>query len=346
MQPTIPELLALSWLPAEQRRLVFKQSSFAALRPLIVKQVSEVRPRQVQLTESWLAGHAKRRIMHWFDADYPELLRTIKRPPMVLYLAGNETLLQRPQLAIVGSRKASTVAQTNADYFAEQLTQAGLLISSGLAQGVDKHAHQGALRNGPTLAVLGNGVDIAMPRRNLQLQQQIEQSGLLVSEYPPGTPSKTEHFPQRNRILSGLAKGVLVIEAQPRSGSLNTTRHALEQGRTVMALPGSIWDAQVSGNLQLLRQGATLIRTATDVMQELNLEPCYQQASLLDENKSTGSLANQQLLANVGYEATSLDTIVARSGLPVAVVSEQLVLLELEGRVASIAGGFIKVGRR
>ena len=346
MQATIPELLALSWLPADQRRSVFKQSSFAAARRLIADFVTEVRPRQIQLTESWLAGHSKRRIMHWFEADFPERLRTIKRPPLVLFLAGNAELLERPQLAIVGSRKASAVAQTNADYFAEQLTLAGLLTSSGLAQGVDKHAHQGALRNGPTLAVLGNGPDVASPKRNQQLQQQIEQAGLLVTEYPPGTPSKTEHFPLRNRILSGLAKGVLVIEAQPRSGSLNTARHALEQGRSVMALPGSIWDAQVSGNLQLLRQGATLVRDANDVLQELNLEPCYQQGSLLDENKSAGSLANQQLLANVGYEATSLDTIVARSGLPVAVVSEQLVLLELEGRVASIAGGFIKVGRR
>ena len=346
MQATIPELLALSWLPADQRRSVFKQSSFAAVRLFIADFIKQVRPRQVQLTESWLAGHSKRRIMHWFEADFPERLRTIKRPPLVLFLAGNVELLERPQLAIVGSRKASAVAQTNADYFAEQLTQAGLLISSGLAQGVDKHAHQGALRNGPTLAVLGNGPDIASPKRNQQLQQQIEQAGLVVTEYPPGTPSKTEHFPLRNRILSGLAKGVLVIEAQPRSGSFNTVRHALEQGRSVMALPGSIWDAQVSGNLQLLRQGATLVRDANDVLHELNLEPCYQQGSLLDENKSAGSLANQQLLANVGYEATSLDTIVARSGLPVAVVSEQLVLLELEGRVASIAGGFIKVGRR
>ncbi|RUO63186.1 DNA-processing protein DprA [Pseudidiomarina insulisalsae] len=348
MQPRLVDLLALQRLAATERRQVMKRASFAACQALLKPHVNAIPERYLTTLEDWLRGapDGQRKVLHWFSPDYPEQLRTIEKPPLVLFVAGQTELLSLPQVAIIGSRKASPPAQHNASYFAEHLTRAGVLVSSGLAQGVDRAAHQGALIAGATLAVLGTGPDIAYPRQHRPLQQQIEQTGVIVSEFAPGTPAKADHFPRRNRILSGLARAVLVIEAKLKSGSLVTARLALEQNRSVLALPGSIWDQGMTGNLRLLQQGAALVSQVNDVLNELQLPRMAPYQPEQGQNNCERSLANPQLLANVGNEATSIDTIVARSGLPVAVVSEQLVLLELEGRVASVAGGYIKVGRR
>lgn len=354
MEPSHAELLALSRLAAADRRQVRKLTSFAKCRGILQPYLAALPERYVENLKDWLAetraSGPTRTVVHWFSSRYPERLRSIHNPPLVLFAAGDLDYLTAPQVALVGSRAASHEGLIEAAYFAEQLTRAGLLVSSGLAKGIDHHAHQGALKAGPTLAVLATGPDKAAPSQHRQLQQRIEQNGLLVSEFAPGMGAQLDHFARRNRILSGLALGVFVIEAKLKSGSLVTARLALEQNRSLMALPGSIWNQHRSGNLQLLQQGATLVVKVDDVLHELNLqrEAPYSEVEGIEasENNCDRSLANPQLLANVGYEATSIDTIVARSGLPVAVVSEQLVLLELEGRVASVTGGYIRVGRR
>ncbi|MDN7125406.1 DNA-processing protein DprA [Pseudidiomarina sp. 1APP75-32.1] len=343
MQPSLTEVLALARLTGHPRRQAQQCSSFSAASKLLANQAASA--QDLELTEHWLS-QGQRRVIHWFEADYPDQLRGISQPPLVLFCAGNSQLLNAPQVAVIGSRKGSPPAQHTARFLAEHLTRAGLLVSSGMAQGIDRAAHEAALSVGPTLAVLGTGPDKVFPRQHRQLQQRIEQGGVLVSEFVPGTTARRDHFPRRNRILSGLAKGVLVIEAQLRSGTLSTARLALEQNRSLMAIPGSIWDEGMTGNLRILQQGAALVTCVDDVCNELNFKRQAPTSENEPENKYGRSLANPGLLANVGNEATSIDTIVARSGLPVAVVSEQLVLLELEGRVASVAGGYIKVGRR
>lgn len=345
MQPSLLEALTLARVTGQDRRKICRFSSFSATKSLLANHEAAVSADDQRQAEQWL-NRGQRRIIHWFEPDYPESLRNIAQPPLVLFVAGDASLLQAAQVAIVGSRKASPPGQSTARFFAEHLTHAGLLVSSGLALGIDRAAHEAALSVGPTLAVLGTGPDHVYPRQHRQLQQRIEQGGVIVSEFLPGTEARRDHFPRRNRILSGLALGVLVVEAQLHSGSLSTARLALEQNRSLMAIPGSIWDDGMTGNLRLLQQGAALVSSVKDVCNELNFKRLTPINRKEYENKSERSLANPGLLANVGNEATSIDTIVARSGLPVAVVSEQLVLLELEGRVASVAGGYIKVGRR
>lgn len=354
MQFSLAELLALSRLSATDRRQVYRLNTIAKCRGLLQPYLASLPSRYVDNLEGWLnsgsSAGPQRAVVHWFSPLYPERLRLIHDAPLVLFVAGNLEYLSAPQVAIVGSRAASHEGVAEAAYFAEHFTRAGLLVSSGLAKGIDHHAHLGALKAGPTLAVLGTGPDIFFPKLHQQLQQQVEQAGLLVSEFAPGMAAHRDHFTRRNRILSGLALGVVVIEAKLRSGSLITARLALEQNRALFVLPGSIWNQHRSGNLQLLQQGAALVVKVDDVLNELNLKRTApinaEEGTEADENNCGRSLANPQLLANVGYEATSIDTIVARSGLPVAVVSEQLVLLELEGRVASVTGGYIRVGRR
>lgn len=330
--------------PARLQRKIQRQSSWSAARRLLADE-SAVRPADLDHSLTWL-NHPDHHLIDWFSAAYPEQLRAISHPPLALFVHGEPDLLQQPQLGIVGSRKASPVGLHSASHFATGLARAGIVVSSGLALGIDSAAHRAALSERTTLAVLATGPDIYYPPRNRQLQQQIAQGGLLVSEFPPGMTARRDHFPRRNRILSGLSQGILVIEAQRQSGSLITARLAAEHNRTVFALPGSIWDPAMAGCHQLIREGATLITAVAEILEELNFAPSPIHTSDGTENKCSGSLANLKLLANVGNETTSVDTIIARSGLPVAIVTEQLVLLELEGHIVSVAGGYIKMGRR
>lgn len=343
---TATTLLALASAPTTHRKFLRSLSSFEQIAHHARLPDTHIVPEHVDRLINW-AAQPDCAAIHVRDPRYPERLLNINDPPLVLFVRGNSDYLQANCVAIIGSRNASPVGQHCADYFARGLARAGVMVSSGLAVGIDAAAHRGALVEGPTLAVLGTGPDIYYPSRNRQLQQQIIQGGLVVTEFPPGMPPKRDHFPRRNRILSGLAQLVLVIEAKLRSGTLVTANLARDQQRTVMAVPGSIWDAAHSGCFKLLREGAGLAVSVTDVLHELNLPEVPPSKALQGgQINSQRSLANRQLLANVGSEVTSIDTIVARSGLPVAIVTEQLVLLELEGSVTSVSGGYIKMGRR
>ena len=296
-------------------------------------------------TREWLTkpGH---QILTLSDPDYPELLRQIDDPPPVLYLIGNPLLLQQPQLAIVGSRNPTPTGLDNAREFARSLATSGLCVTSGLAVGIDGAAHEGALTAGNTIAVLGTGPDRIYPAAHQVLAHRIAGEGLLVSEFPPGTQARPENFPRRNRIISGLSVGTLVVEAALRSGSLITARLALEQGREVFAIPGSIHNPQARGCHGLIRQGAKLVESAQDIMEELGaLLGSLEQTLVPDTtphypgSERLGDPDYQNLLNALGYDPVSIDELIARSGLTAEAVSSMLLLLELDGHVSSAPGG-------
>lgn len=278
------------------------------------------------------------------DPEYPRSLLEIADPPPFLYAKGNLSLLNRPSIAIVGSRNASVQGEKNAEAFAAGLCDYGLCIVSGLALGVDGAAHRGALKvNGTTIAVVGTGLDIVYPAKHRDLAHQIAQHGLIVSEFDLGTPSKPQNFPKRNRIISGLSLGCLVVEANLQSGSQITARLATEQGREVFAIPGSIHSPMAKGCHQLIKQGAKLVDCLQDIVEELHLSPSGQSVltSAIDINadSSAGDTAQNKLLSAMGYDPITLDHLVASSGLTVSEVSSMLMVLELEGKVASLTGG-------
>ncbi|VAX06257.1 Rossmann fold nucleotide-binding protein Smf possibly involved in DNA uptake [hydrothermal vent metagenome] len=289
------------------------------------------------------------------DPGYPSLLKEIADPPSALFVHGDPTLLAMPQLAIVGSRNPSTVGSQTAHEFAKHLAAAGLTITSGLATGIDGAGHRGALKaKGTTIAVTGTGLDRVYPASHHGLASQIaQQGGALVSEFPPGTPARAGHFPRRNRIISGLSLGTLVVEAAMRSGSLITARLASEQGREVFAIPGSIHNPLARGCHILIRQGAKLVETAQDIIEELGpllntliqAEPT--ETELPKNNHSLQLDADyRQILDNIGYDPTPVDTIISLTGLTAEAVSSMLLLLELEGYVAPAPGGcFCRTGK-
>jgi DNA processing protein len=275
------------------------------------------------------------------DAEYPPQLLEIADPPPLLYVRGDPRLLARRALAIVGARNATPQGLANAQNFARAFSQAGLTIVSGLALGVDAAAHRGALDGeGSTIAVLGTGVDLAYPARNAALYERIGASGALVSELPLGTPALAANFPRRNRLISGLAHGVLVVEAAVSSGSLITARTAAEQGRDVFAVPGSIHSPMAKGCHALIKQGAKLVESAADVLDELGVltaRPGTTIGSAIESDGPAGAL-----LALLGHEACDVDTLAERAGLTPAEVSSMLLTLELDGRVASLPGGRVQ----
>ncbi len=291
---------------------------------------------------AWLA-EPRHHVVTLADPDYPALLREIADAPAVLFLAGDRGLLASPQLAIVGSRNPTPVGQENARAFAAHLGHAGLTITSGLALGIDAAAHTGALAAGaPTVAVAGTGLDRVYPAAHRPLAHRIVEHGLLVSEFPVGTPPRAENFPRRNRIMSGLALGVLVVEAAVRSGSLITARLAGEQGREVFAIPGSIHSPLAHGCHALIRQGAKLVETAADVLEELGpLARLVQQQAEKTRDSAPVTLdpAFRQVLEQMGHEPVTLDGLVRRSGLTADVVSSMLLQMELRGLVAACPGG-------
>lgn len=275
------------------------------------------------------------------DQSYPPLLREIHDPPALLFVKGDASLLRGAQLAVVGSRRASPAAMRLVQSLAGDLVQAGLHIASGLATGVDSGAHRGALAaKGGTIAVMGTGIDQVYPHRNASLAREIEQTGCLVTEFPPGTPPRRQHFPRRNRIISGMSLGVLVVEAALPSGSLITARTALEQDREVFALPWSPLHEGGRGCLQLLRDGAKMVQGVDDILEELG--PLYRFLYDATEDTSPASTPVSWLLEQVGYEAVALDDLVARTARPVAQVMAELSALELVGQIARTAGGYIR----
>ena len=279
---------------------------------------------------------------------YPALLRQIPDPPVVIYAHGDISLLDSLQLAIVGSRNPTPAGRQTAGDFARHLSLAGLVITSGLATGIDAASHEGALgADRPTIAVMGTGLDRVYPARHRDLAHRIAARGVLVSEFPLGTEPRPGNFPQRNRIISGLSLGTLVVEAAIRSGSLISARSATEQGREVFAIPGSIHNPLARGCHALIRQGAKLVETAQDILDELGpLAGAWAAADPLEAaDDATAASAWSpdaeyiQLLDSIGYDPTSIDSLVSRSGLTPAEVCSMLLQLELGGYVASSPGG-------
>jgi len=272
------------------------------------------------------------------DPAYPRQLLEIPDPPALLYVRGNVDLLSRRSLAIVGSRSATPQGLANAENFARAFSRAGLTIVSGLALGIDAAAHRGALEGpGATIAVLGTGVDTPYPARNAPLFETIAAKGAIVSEFPLGTPAASANFPRRNRLISGLARGVLIVEAAISSGSLITARLAADQGREVFAIPGSIHSPLAKGCHALIKQGAKLVESASDVLEELGT--AVQPSAAAAPPASADDSAAAALLAHLGHDPCSVDTLAARCGLTAEVVSSMLLSLELDGKVSCLPGG-------
>jgi DNA processing protein len=292
------------------------------------------------LERDWLTDPANH-LLAITDSDYPALLREIADAPPLLYVRGEPALLARPQLAVVGSRNPTRGGVDNAEAFAAHLARAGLVITSGLALGIDAAAHRATLEaNGFTIAVAATGLDRVYPASHRELAHAISAHGALVSDFPLGMPPKRENFPQRNRLISGLSLGVLVVEAAERSGSLITARLAAEQGREVFAIPGSIHSPLARGCHKLIRQGAKLVETAQDILEELG--PLAQVAAQQVESPTIApKLAPEQtaLLELIGYDPVDMDTLVARSGLTAAELSSMLLHMELHGLVEARPGG-------
>jgi DNA processing protein len=285
-------------------------------------------------TNAWLEA-PDHRLIAWSNEAYPKALLALGHAPPVLYYVGDPELLNRPSFAIVGSRSATPQGKDNARAFAHALSDAGLVIVSGLALGIDGAAPEGALAGrGSTIAVVGTGLDRVYPARHRALAHRIAEQGGLLSEFPPGTPPREYNFPRRNRLISGLAQGVLVVEATLRSGSLITARYAGEQGRDVFAIPGSIHSPLSKGCHKLIREGAKLVETAQDVLEELGMA-----APAALQSGPEAPMSEGALLDALGRDPADVDTLVARSGLSAAEVVVGLTGLELTGDVAALPGG-------
>ena len=304
--------------------------------------------------EAWrlLAGND---IVTWADADYPPRLRELGDAPLALYIHGNRALLTSPQLAIVGSRNPTPGGSEIAQAFAGALAVSGLTIVSGLALGIDAAAHRGALAaTGATIAVMGTGLDRVYPARHRALAHDIAQAGgLLISELPLGSPPRREHFPRRNRLISGMSAGVLVVEAAVQSGSLITARLANEQGREVFAIPGSIHSPLARGCHALIRDGAKLVETAQDVIEELMPLFALQMPTRVDATSNDTQRPalldgdEVKLLRAMAHDPVDVDTLGARSGLTPGVISSMLLRMELRGIVSACAGGkYVKTATR
>lgn len=294
----------------------------------------------------WLDGGPDRHLVSIDDPRYPARLREIGDPPRALHCQGDVALLRQPQVAIVGARAATPQGLETAAAFAGELARRGLVITSGLALGIDGAAHRGALAaGGPTVAVCGTGLDRTYPSQHRELGREIAARGLLVSELPLGAPPLPHHFPRRNRIISGLSLGVLVVEAAPQSGSLGTARCATEQGREVFAIPGSIHSPASRGVHALIRQGAKLTESVDDILEEIAAPGALPYARPAAAAIELDPL-QRRVLEALGFDATPFDHLVERLELPVERLSEALMALELQGVIAAAPGGaYQRVGR-
>lgn len=344
-------LLAAFGLPAN----VFSQSLEALEQVVSSAQAKALHAEPPQLqaqldaTHEWLQAaeaRSRRRILTLADPAYPSSLLNTEDPPLMLYLMGEVDAAWPSAIAVVGSRNPTPQGLANARQFARSFAQAGLTVVSGLALGVDAAAHEGALEAASgqlaTIAVVGTGLDRVYPRQHFELAHRIAQSGLLVSEYPLGTPPLAPNFPRRNRIISALSQGTVVVEAALKSGSLITAHQAAEQGKEVFAIPGSIHSPQSRGCHALLKQGAKLVETAQDVLEELSLaHPRPSATSALEKTAEP----EDGILAALGFDPVSLDALIARTGVAAAHLQAKLLELELQGDLARLPGGlFQRVG--
>jgi DNA processing protein len=312
---------------------------------------------------AWVAQSPNHHIVTWLDAVYPPLLREIPSPPPVLFIRGNKALLAMPQLAMVGSRHPTQAGSVLAEQFALALSEAGFTITSGLALGIDAASHQGALSgSGLTIGVMGTGPDRIYPARHQSLARALLEKGAIVSELPVGVGPQAAHFPRRNRLISGLSLGVLVVEAAVGSGSLITARYANEQGREVFAIPGSIHNPLARGCHKLIRQGAKLVETAGDILEEisgllqwsvgsprgdLNIPPLKKEVAKLassgDFNQEPLSPEYSTLLNGIDFSPTPMDLVISRTGLTAGTVSSMLSILELQGYIGALPGGYARI---
>lgn len=336
------KLLSAHGLPDQ----IFAASAATLARTISLKQAELLLSHDVQAeivaALDW-TGVPGNTILTLADATYPQKLLDTADPPTVLYVKGRTDLLNAPAFAIVGSRNATPQGELNAEAFAATLADAGLTIVSGLALGIDTAAHRGGLRGkGSTIAVIGTGIDRVYPARNQTLAREIAEQGAIVSEFPLGTPALKENFPRRNRIISGLTRGCLVVEAAERSGSLITARMAGEQGRDVFAIPGSIHSPLSKGCHKLIKQGAKLVDDANDILDELGF--CAATA----RNPASAPPPDAEaakLLDCLGYDSCDVDTLSVRSGLTAERLYAILLQMELDGRITSLPGGrFQRIG--
>jgi len=327
---------AIDATPSTLRELKLSERSIRAL--------SEDCSEAVEHDLEWLEG-AQNQIITCYDPSYPVMLTEIPDPPPLLFIHGDSRHLSRLQIAMVGSRNPTRGGNETARDFARHLARAGLTITSGLALGIDAASHEGALEGGGyTIAVAGTGLDRVYPARHKDLAHRIAERGALISEFPPGTGPKADHFPRRNRIISGLTLGTLVIEAAQRSGSLITARLAMEQGREVFAIPGSIHNPLARGCHRLIRDGAKLVETADDILEELGplaLAQTLETSPITAKGEENDELDDdyQKLLEALGHDVVAVDTLVSRSGLTPHEVSSMLLLLEMRGIITSMPGG-------
>jgi DNA processing protein len=311
-----------------------------------LRQPPEGLDTQLETTLHWLAQDpATRQIVTLGDPDYPAALLTIEDPPLMLYRMGRVAATPTRALAVVGSRNATPQGLEDARRFARAFAQADVTVVSGLALGIDGAAHEGALEGAAadalaTIAVVGTGLDRVYPKRHLELAHRIAERGMIVSEYPIGTPPLAPNFPRRNRLIAGLAQGTLVVEAALQSGSLITARLAAEQGREVFAIPGSIHSPHARGCHALLRQGAKLVESAQDVLEDLRFVlPAPAAAPGVAAEEPEGEPPEDPLLAAMGYAPIGLDALIDRTGIPAPRLSARLLELELAGAVARLPGG-------
>lgn len=321
--------------------------------------VASVKENAASLIDYWLTKNnctidqsSLNKSLHWLELpghhlthylQYPEQLKAITSPPPLLFLAGNPRLLFTPQIAIVGSRKPTAGGRENCLYFAHHLAESGLTIISGLAMGIDGLAHQAAMDgDGQTIAVLGCGHNTCYPDRHRQLFQQIKQQGLLISEFTPDTEVRAHQFPRRNRIISGLSIGVLVIEAAIKSGSLITCRLAAEQGREVFAIPGDITNPMSRGCHHLIRHGACLVESPEQILQELNFDYVQPITSEQDIANNELSSVERKLMQCINRHPTTIDDIVNRSEMKMKQALSLLFKLELKNRIVATAEGYFR----
>lgn len=351
----LPEDIIGAGFPALQK-CVPEKIAYALSGP-----APEAMQAQIDRTLAWADGEGNH-VLTLADDHYPKALLSIADPPPLLYAKGRVGLLNRPALAIVGSRNATVQGMQNAERFAQTLSESGLTVVSGLALGIDAAAHSGALAAGEarssltngkdvgsTIAVTGTGLDLVYPARHHALAHRIAVDGCLLSEYPLGTQAMASNFPRRNRLISGLGLGVLVVEAAMQSGSLITARSANEQGREVFAIPGSIHSPLSKGCHRLIRQGAKLVESAQDIMEELRWQHSAAPSSATAPAETTPSESAQttsddatplaRLLALAGHDPVSVDQLVDRSGLPAADIQAALLTLEMQQQIEMLPGG-------
>ena len=297
--------------------------------------------RALERSLNWFERHPEAHFIHCVHPLYPPLLEATHSPPFALYVRGKADILRQPSVAIVGARGATSQGKRNAALFAEAFAEAGLVVISGLAIGIDTASHQAALKVGTTIAVVGTGVDSTYPRQNQALAEVIADKGAVVSEFALGSRPLPGHFPRRNRIISGMSLGVLVVEASCTSGSLLTVGYALDANRDVFAVPGPIASPLSVGCHKLIKQGAGLAEHPLDVLEALSYAKSYRDVAATTQPSLSPEL--QDVLHAVSYSMSSVDSLCQQTELDAARVNSALIALELEGYVEKVAGGYTRL---